>query len=361
MKLRPKRIAVNLDEHRLDGDIVSAGCISCPLREACGGYTRRGGGWSCMDRCQHCDPTKCDLVCMKKPRDFARALLEVGGFGFEGVPPLLSITSNALPRYIPVVQHGGAGRLPLDWVALPLRALMRIQHGVYRPIAHSASELRAALGLMPGTKIVLLGTGKDRPIETYWRYRRRDAVPSMLAPLALTCAIAPNYSLFLEDPRTQHMFNRKRSLICAHEWSDAGVPSIPYLQTVSPADWRYWERFLRQHHEVTIVAKEFQTGLASPVRGEDAIAQLARVQDTIGRRLHLLAIGAARYRRSLDAAFDSWTLLDSVPFMKAVKRRVAGNAGRRVNWSAARGDDVARLMVHNVSTYSEWLAQRSTA
>jgi hypothetical protein len=351
-----KKLPINLDDHRLDGDTISAGCFSCPLLKECGGYTRRGGGWSCMDRCRSCD-AKCDLVCLKKQSAFARALLEVGGFGFQGIGSLHAPARSRLPRYVPVLQHGDIGEVALDWVALPFRTMMRIQRGVYGPLAATAAELRRSLGLRPETRIILLGTGKDRPIETYWRYRRRDQVPRRLAPLALECAVAPNYSLFLEDPRPHHLFNRKRGLICADEWSAAGIPTVPYLHTVTLADWTYWERFLLAHPEVDVVAKEFQTGLANPIRGEEAIAQLARMQSKLQRRLHVVAVGAAKFRGALARDFDGWTVIDSVPFMKAVKRRAATPGGRRILWSSAKNEDVADLVAHNVSAYENWLTR----
>jgi hypothetical protein len=350
-----------LDAFRLDNNTISAGCLNCPLLKQCGGYTRAGGGWSCMDRCASCDAS-CDLVCLKKPGDFVRALLEIGGFEHRGIPAL-ERPAEALPRYIPVLQHGFDQEVPLEWAAFPLRGHMRFKGRRYAPIGASAAEVRARLGVSDTTKILLLATGKDRPIESYWRWRRLHGAPDALAALGLSCAVAPNYSMFLEEPRPQHMFNRKRSLICASEWSAAGIGVVPYLQAVAPADWLYWETFLREHAEVTHVAKEFQTGLANPERGREAIDNLDRLQRLLKRRLHVVAIGAARFRGLLDERFDdSWTLIDSEPFMKAVKRRVAARVdGRRVRWMAALGQDAGDLLFHNVGRYQEWLARGRAA
>jgi hypothetical protein len=358
-----RRLAVKMDQHRLDGHTLSAGCYTCPLLNECGGYTRRGGGWSCMDRCSTCDQN-CDLVCLKKPTAFARDLLEVGGFGFRNIPPLLQpVGWSAFPRYIPVVQHGYAREepAPLDWAALPLREVLRMRHGVYGPVAQTPAALRAHFGIAPSTSLILLGTGKDKPIEAYWRWRRRHAAPRALAQLEFAGGIVPNYSFFLEDPRPQHLFNRKRSLICATEWSREGMPVVPYLQALTDADWRYWEDFLRVHPNIQVVAKEFQTGLAAPERGERTLTRLAQLQDTVGRRLHLMAIGAARYLHRLPKLFDSWTLLDSVPFMKAVKRRVAAAVSRRIRWQPALGEPVEDLLLHNVGRYSDWVSRRATS
>jgi hypothetical protein len=348
---------VKLDVHRLDGATISAGCFTCPLLQECGGYTRRGAAWSCMDRCATCDRSKCDLVCMKKPTDFARALLEVGGFGVHAIGHLMPRNAaEPLPKYAPVVQHSVGADVPLDWAAVPLRSVMRTTNGVYTPVATSPAALRARLGLHPRTKVIVLGIGKDAPLETYWRWRRVHRAPDALARLGIDCMIVPNYSVFLEEPRTHHLFNRKRSLLCAAELSAAGVPVVPYLHTGSPIDWKFWERFLREHEEISVLAEEFQTGLADPARGEPALAEISRLQEAVGRPIHLVAVGAARYRATLRARFDGWTLIDSEPYMKAIKRRVAAAvSSRRIRWEPALGEDVGDLVLHNSRRYGEWV------
>ena len=359
MNAAEKRLHV-LDPFRLDNTTISAGCLKCPLLKQCGGYTRAGGGWSCMDRCASCGPS-CDLVCLSKPSDFVRSLLEIGGFDHRGIPSLKQ-PEEALPRYVPVLQHGFDHEVPLEWAAFPLRGVMRFKGRRYAPIEESAAAMRVRLGISDATKVLLLAPGKDRPIESYWRWRRLHGAADALAALGLSSAIAPNYSMFLEEPRPHHMFNRKRSLICASEWSAAGIGVVPYLQAVAPADWLYWETFLREHAEVTHIAKEFQTGLANPERGREAIENLDRLQDRLKRRFHLVAIGAARFRGLLDERFDTWTLMDSEPFMKAVKRRVAARVDeRRVRWLPALGQDAGDLLFHNVGRYQEWLARGRAA
>jgi hypothetical protein len=219
---------------RLDGKTISAGCWSCPLLKQCGGYTRRGGGWSCMDRCADCDKSKCTVVCMKKPADFARALLQVGSFNHREIPKLEQ-QRGAMPRYVLVRSRLGRGDYP---------------------------------------------------------------------------------------------------------------------QPVAPIDWDFHESFLRAHPEVDQIALEFQTGLARLDRAALVFERLAAIQDRLQRRLHLFAIGASRYRTELPKRFDTFTILDSMPFMKAVKRRAAGPIRRRVAWDRAPDEDVADLVLHNVARYA---------
>ena len=137
-----------------------------------------------------------------------------------------------------------------------------------------------------------------------------------------------------------------------------GVMPIVYLHTISKHDWAFWSDFLRHHQEVEYVAKEFQTGLGRREHGLSAIAEAARLQEQTGRNLHFVAIGAAQYANDIAKHFDSWTIVDSTPFMKAVKRRLLATAiGTRVRWASARGEDPNVLLNQNVASYGDWLRE----
>lgn len=358
---RKRYLPVKLDNHRLDGHSLSAGCHACPQLKECGGYTRKGGGWSCMDRCSQCNKATCDVVCLKKPRDFARSLLEVGGFGFRNNAPLLSPLAR-LPRYVPVMQHacGRASEISPEWVAVPFTALMRSRGTEYGPRGDTPEALRNALGLAKSTRIIVLGTGKDAPIEKYWRFRSKNGVPEKLAKLGIDCAVSPNFSFFLEDPRPHHLFNRKRSIVCAEEWSAAGIATVQFMQAVTSADWIFWRRFLEAHPEVNVIGEEFQTGFANPARGRWAIDELTKLQDTLRRPLHIVAVAGARYAELLRERFgNNWTVLDSVPFMRAIKRRGAADFDRRITWERSVGENPADLFLRNSRVYSQWLGESS--
>jgi hypothetical protein len=355
--------AADLRLYRLDGDTISAGCFSCPLLADCGGYTRVGGGWSCMDQCASCS-NSCDRVCMKRPGAFARDVLEVGGLSDRNVGRIeQGIATSELPHYIPVIQHGYAREelLPIPVAAIPLKEIMRSRSGDYAPAVRDRGSLRERFGLDPTTRVIILGTGKDRALEAYWHRRRANRVPTALAALDVDLAIAPNFSLFLDDPRTQHLFNRKRSLICAAEWSTCGISSVPYLHAITRADWDSWERFLGERPEISIIAKEFQTGLSNEERALETLDRIADLESRLGRTLHLIAVGAARFRAAIGSRLARWTILDSVPFMRAMKRRVAIRLrlAPRVSWRKALSEPVGSLLAHNILTWSDWIEDLS--
>ncbi len=326
------------------------GCTSCPLLAACGGLTARGGGWNCLEACKGCDRATCDVVCMSKPT-FGRRLLEVrNDLGAKHVGSLQGPPSGEMPKYVPVLQYAlpSDARLPVGPIAIPLASLMRFdrRRGSYGPIARTPDELRQRFGVTPNTPVFILGTGQDAPIERYWHLRREGAADA-LSKLNVT-VIAPNYSVFLDDPRTQHLYNRRRSLMCAEELGARGVRVIPYLHGITGSDYAFWADFLREHEEITTMAKEFQTGALTNEIAEQVLNRMKMIEDRVGRRIHLVAIGAHRLAKRIAARFDHWTVMDSSAFMKAVHRRIAIRHGTNIEWEFVRDEDVADLFFNNI-------------
>jgi hypothetical protein len=243
--------------------------------------------------------------------------------------------------------------IAVEWAAVPLKAVVRRPQGVLTPVVRTPEELRQHFLVGPQTKLVLVGIDHERHIEPYWRWRSKLRIPELLAGLGFDAAIVPNYSLDLSHPRPQHLHNRKRSLICAWEWSREGIPSIPYLQAVCPQDYDYWLDFLKEHPEVSVIAREFQT--ATRERGMIRLDDLDRLQDKLKRRLHLVAVGAAQHRVELARRFDSWTVIDSMPFIRAVKRRRAKIQDGRVDWKMAPSESPDVLLPHAINEWASWI------
>jgi len=341
---------LSLDASRLDGEMVGLGCTECPIRDLCGGWTRVGGGWSCESVCAHCDANTCDKVCLRKA-SIATDLREVGGLHDRDIGQFnQSGLTAGLPRYIPVI-YNGSGRmkkLRVPWAAVPIDSLIRKPCGQPAIGFSDVSSLLRDLKLCEGTKLFLSGIRKDKYIEEYWRWRKVSKMVDALAHLNLHGAVTPNYSLSLLHPRPQHLFNRKRILICGDEWSQAGIPAIPCLQAVTSADYDYWLDFLRRHPEIFIVCQEFQTGGAKRERGTIALQRYASLQSDLNRPLHFVAVAGYKYRHLLRKYFNSWTVVDSAPFIKAQKHQKLQWTGHGIRWIPARAHSVADLLEFNI-------------
>lgn len=306
----------------------------------------------------YCNGRECNSVCPFK-LDFCQWLAEVNGLCFDNLVQL-GQDPLGLPQYIPLIHHGYRRNKPLDWpvVAVETYEVFRLQEGRYRAIAQTPDELRKAFCLAPNVKMLLLGTADDSPLERYWEYRRRDDAARQLAPLAVLAAIGPNFSHFLDVPRTDNLFNRKRQLICLGEFHQAGICPIPHLSAVAPGDWRFWQQYLAKHPSVSAVAVEFQTGNKNHAEGRKVLDRLALMQQQVGRSLHLVVVGGGQFVEYATQRFARLTLVDSAPFIAAVKRRAfeerVGRRSWRETFTLIR-QPLDDLLLANITAYSCWV------
>ena len=169
----------------------------------------------------------------------------------------------------------------------------------------------------------------------------------------MTVAVGPNYSHFLDVPRHDNLYNRKRQLLCLAEFTEAGLNPVPHLNAAQPGDWRFWGRFLAGSPSITVVAAEFETGNRSRAEGERAVRELVNLQQSTGRRLHPLVIGGTQFLEQVAKEFVTATFLDSTPFMKTVHRQAFRSmppTGKQ-RWRkspTAPDESLDKLLAHNL-------------
>ena len=334
-KLRPSLC------HGADGFFGVAGCLSFDHKRC------KDWGWTCV-----CDPEQLDY-----------RLREVGGFDCV-VRGSLRVTP-ALPHFIPTMYHRVSRRslFDLDWVALPLHVLFtRNPEGSLNVISETAVGLRAELGLRRSTKIVVTGPGPDQALEDFWRFHRSGKLFQRLIELEIELFTVPNFSFFLDSPPLHYRYNRSRILRVAERASEAGLSAVIHLNALHEEEWRDWERLLIAHPEISAVCLEFQTGYSSPVLGTKAFERLVRLRHNIGRPLHPIIIGGARFAAELGKNFESSTLIDAQPFLKTFHRKDCWiDSSGRLQWRFKRsqpGEDLGGRFSGNLRTYSQRLAQR---
>lgn len=338
--------------------VISAGCRNCFFFRTCGGIQPEQALMDCFDHYCCGGKSDCDEVCPHNS-DFVLRMREVGGLQFGDVSRLTQ-RSVDLPRYVPLIHHGYSHRTPL---ALPIVALdtyqvFRFRNGMYRAVAEDGLSLRRAFGLSPETRILLRGTAKDRRLEQFWTHRKWSNVPQQIARLNIDLLVAPNFSHFLDVPRTDNLFNRKRQLTCVTELSEIGFCVVPHLSAVTPSDWHFWESYIQQNESVKFVAIEFQTGNKNPLEGRLVIQQVARIQTTTGRSLHPLVIGGTQFVTDIAKSFSSFTVIDSTPFIKAVKRRRHDGKASKKPWEETLtlvGQGIETIILDNLRGHAKWI------
>lgn len=335
---------------------MQIGCLNCPFFEVCGGSFKERGVWNCFDVCSNCNGN-CDYVCPRNPIEFVSAYREVNGFRIEDVGIINQNASPELPKYIPTIYD--------NWANVDLSELKFIAIPTFRLVGfilkeNGKSELHKKLRISDDTKLLLLTIGFDKHLEKLWTRPDRKELFYKFSKLGIGHIVAPNFSLFLDAPRTDNMHNKKRSLICANEMSEVGLSTIPYLMAVTNHDWKIWQRFLEDNPSIKFVAKEFQTGGRRKEVAHWHLKNLALLQDKLKRRLHPIAIGGIKHIPRLKALFDSFTVVSSTVYLKTVKRQKAFiKSPNKLSWESNSGGQyksLDELMLENYHTYKHWLS-----
>lgn len=341
---------------------ISPTCRTCPIFDCCGGIQNSMPLLNCFDLfC--CGNGECDNVCLHKS-DFQLRLGEIGGLRFDDIP-LLRQDQIVLPKYVPVIHHPyrRSQSLRIQNAALDTYDLFRLRKNDYRTVANNPKALREFFRISENATVILRGTAEDAELERYWSYRKTCQAAEQIAALGISLVIGPNFSTFLDVPRTDALFNRKRQLICLTELSEAGVSVAPHLSATMPADWAFWKNFLRTQSAIRHVALNFQTGYKSPSEGRKAIGNIQAIQDSLGRPLSLILIGGAQFASHAAESFEQYTIIDSSAFFSTVYRRcmTTPSNGKRAfteTWTLDR-QPIDDLLQHNVDANIAWLEGRS--
>lgn len=122
---------------------------------------------------------------------------------------------------------------------------------------------------------------------------------------------------------------------------------------------------MRAQEGIGYISKEFQTGLRTRAHGLVALDRLRRLQDDVGRRLHLVATGGIQYLDEIVRSFEHFTFVTSTPAQKANFRSVATRLpDGRLAWLRHRtrtGRPIDALFKTNVNVYLAYIRDRVSA
>ena len=325
------------------GQTPSLGCHSCELFASCGGVYE---GWNCLSECCG-EPQRCGMACFRSA-NMTRVVEDAGGLGIDQRWHLTQ-ARHILPDYIPHIGHRSGRSKPLSRLNVALTTYDVLAAG-FKSGRHLSTpiELRDHFKISRRARVLSLSIAKDNRLENYWRRELSRRLPERLAALGIQFVTTPNYSLPVNAPRTEHLVNIRRSVVCAERMSIAGLSVIPHLNAMTQTDWNCWRDFLRDHPQIYYVALEFQTGLRVKRKAVWHLSQLLNLQESLGREIHLVAVGGGRHLCYL-AEFPAVTVVDSGPFIRTLKRRrVDHQNGKWAISSTAKGEPLHDLLYHNV-------------
>lgn len=219
----------------------------------------------CNSDCSYCgcarrDCRACPIRCGSRT-DINSWMRDVGGtLEFDDLA-ISTPLPGSLPSFIPQVDGSSAADLDavVRWPAYAV-GLRR----VFSPRTHTLfprwTDGRTAAEILevPDTTLtVLSGYGEDPLVEAFWTSRHRDDLVARIAALRFGLVLAPNYSIYGNWPRAEHLINMRRSLIIAAEFAAAGVPTVPNL---------YWYRLEDLRRQADWVAETGPAAVAVNVQ-----------------------------------------------------------------------------------------------
>ena len=346
------------------GEPTAMGCRECPDRPECGGLQVSASVFSCLDHCNCVDRQACQKVCPNN-RSFVARIHEVRGFGFDDIGRRRSIPLVKLPMFAHLLftYPKVAEPVQLPVAAIPLSAVFNRSGKGGTALTREQVENRFRLAAK--TPLILSGVELDRKIEKYWSIERgRAEVLAGIRALDPLIVTTPNYSVFIDAPRQDAMYSMKRILLTWSELHDAGLRTALHLNAVTDRDYGRMAEFLSAHPEIRAVSVEFETGAAPEEQGLYHVQQLDGLVQRIGRPLHLVFRGDARWVPLLQKSFPSITALNGSASIRTRKRRRAVFADDQLKWESAptpEGAPLDELLAHNLRNVSMWFAAKTTA
>lgn len=301
-------------------------CAECGFLDECGGLEGDAFRSGCFQRCNtFCALHGCDMVCPSVPLLLGEYFEDVGGICVPPQRKLVEFSTVNAPLYIPQINHGWPGDALLrePWITIPLYFLARRDRRQrYRVRFSCSDDLRRALGVPRETKIIVTSVVPDAHIEDFWAEYRVRHVLETIAQLKIEAMTVPNYSFMVNVPRTNSLYNLSRIFRVSEAISGAGIPTILHLNASTPKDWDRWRGVLTDQSHITAVCTEFQTGTSQRAVGDIYFDRLVALQDSIGRDLHPFVLAGGGRLKQLRQKFHSFTIIDSVPFFKTIKRQL---------------------------------------
>lgn len=322
-------------------------CQSCPARRQgfCSGCP--GCGRLVRD-CQpgrQCD--KCRYVCPDWHGDgiWAHIHTNLGGLGF---PDGAAIRSPELPAHIPMVSAPLHEPVPdglLEWVA--------IHAGKAGKRTWEKGGVREHFGFPADTNIILDLYVRDSTLRGFWL--KRQEWPGILAA-ERAAAFAPNFSVYEDAPRIEHLICMKMSAVTAAEMAAAGILVVPDVSWYEIGDLERWAAFITASG-AKAAGFSFQV-VGLPIKGDDVwkeyLAGFRYFCGLLSPGVRVAVIGAnsiEKLREIAGAAGERHiSLVDTTSFVSARKGGcfVSTGEGKKRAKESARSMSLDQVFFENV-------------
>ena len=226
--------------------ICGRDCDSCNLKIYCGGCSLCDNAY-CKKDCN-----RCFSLCPEKGASFAYLNDVQGG--------KLSVCENGkynLPVMIPIFPDRFKEKISLGQNIIGIHGgSFFTSNGENVARVYRNKGIKETLNVETDVSGVLQFYVKDRTLEGFWDNRKE--IYKQLKEFDFEAVIAPNFSVYEDAPRLDHLYNIKRSSVVYNELLEAGFNATPDISWFNKIDLDQWIKEINEKNVKTI-AFSFQT------------------------------------------------------------------------------------------------------
>lgn len=363
-------------------------CNTCPfyvnnpaaVEPVCSGRNTNCAWCSCSVRVAHdpqpmetsvCKTTACGVRCGSRP-DIGLWSAGAGGtMAFDDIA-LRRFDWPELGHYVPLLDSSSAATKAhqrLQWPAfgVPLRRVLSRVPGPAGTELKTQGRWEAqgahdALGLDAGQHAVLIGYSPDSLIERFWERRHADGLIGKIAAMGFDLVTTPDYSVYSDQPRAEHLLNMRRSMVVAQELSDAGCNVAPSIYWYRREDLDRWAEWISETGPIAVMIPRHTIKGNQEWRdlSEPGLLYLAAMMDRAGVDTKVLISGVSKHDRvqQLGNWFgDRLVIVSQQALQLASQGRLATPTGREKS-DAHRSDLVAANLRHYDQAVRDAIAGR---
>jgi hypothetical protein len=142
----------------------------------------------------------------------------------------------------------------LPWVAANAARIVISRDYETGGLRRETGSVREFARVHPDTRMALHFYVPDPPLEAFWR-TRREIYPALKEFDLVT---APNFSVYEDSPRLEHLVNMKRSALVYAEMLDRGIRAVPDVSWLNGTDLDRWAEYIRRHN-IPVISTSIQT------------------------------------------------------------------------------------------------------
>ncbi|MGN9163449.1 DUF4417 domain-containing protein [Clostridium sulfidigenes] len=271
--------------------ICKVRCDKCLFNVRCGGCSMCEGA-ICSESCN-----KCAAICPKR----GSSVVHLNQILKEDVKLMPNEKYN-LSYHIPVLPDRLNYKVKEDLLkTIGIRGNNFLsRNGKKIRNIYSKNGFNKALNVESSVKGILQFYVKDRILECIWD--NRLGLYKELAEQDFEAIISPNFSVYEDAPRMDHIYNIQRSITIYNEMRQAGIRAIPDVSWYGLKDLELWIKMINES-EIKTAAFSFQVvdvRLKASNAWKNYLAGFRYLCSQISKNVDFIIIGASSAKKAIE-------------------------------------------------------------